>query len=187
VDAAGWGILITLVPGVPTLWFAIRATRASEQTLSLEQRRDRESKRASLGFADSRRQGAVWQARGYWPNGASRSSVHFHTHVRNRGPAVARDIDWEVIAEGEKLRLGPQAPTQLFPHEEQHLDVFVPLELGGSPVSSPVRFNIAWVDDSGPRSEHSCFRFNDNGSPDPHTWTATELDCVSFEPKQGRP
>ena len=47
---AGWGIVITLLLGIPTLLFAYRATRVSEQTLALEQRRDHADKQSRLEF-----------------------------------------------------------------------------------------------------------------------------------------
>jgi hypothetical protein len=183
VDATGWGILITLVLGVPTLWFAIRATRASEQAVALEQRREREAKRAALEMADPDRRGQIWQFMGFWPGLADRSHAYFESTARNRGPAVAYDVDWSAFVGPERIELSGGLPPFLYPLHDGQVVVKIPLAADLSPTAEPVRIHVDWTDDESRKSGDWCFRFAGDGQGDPHTWTATEVDCISRKPR----
>jgi hypothetical protein len=187
LDAAGWGILITLFLGAPTLWFAIRATRVSEQALALEERREREAKRATLEMADPDRRGRIWQFMGFWPGHDDRSHAYFESMARNRGPAVAYDMDWSAFAGSEKIELSGGLPTFLYPLHDGQLVVKIPLVAELSPTVEPIRIHVEWTDDENRKTGDWCFQFAGEGDQDPHAWTATEVDCISLRPKRWRP
>ena len=187
MDAAGWAIVITPLLGVPTLWFAIRATRVSEQTLALEQRRERETKRAILEMADPDRRGRIWRFMGFWPGQADRSHAYFESTARNRGPAVAYDVDWSAFVGADMVELSGGRPTFLYPLHDGQLVAKIPLAADLSPPPEPIRIHVAWTDDENRKTGNWCFRFAGERDGDPHAWTATEVDFISLRPKPWHP
>jgi hypothetical protein len=117
VDAAGWGIVIAVILGVPTLWFAYRATRVGEQTLKLERQRELGDKLARLELIGSQPLSEVWNCMGRTDD----QTAWFDAEVRNRGPAHALELHWSASIDPDKVGMEHSQPDRLYVMDEQQV------------------------------------------------------------------
>jgi hypothetical protein len=181
VDAAGWSIVIAVILGFPTLWFAYRATRVSEQTLLLERRRADAEKRARLEFAEPRGRGKIWSSVGR----TAHQTAWFETEVRNRGPAHALDLQWSAIVGTNEVEVG-HAPDRLYVMDEEQVIVAIPLDSDLAPIPQVIRIKVVLTDDEGRKSFQWCLRFAGDRHHGPEEWTLEDLDCISLKPRNAR-
>jgi hypothetical protein len=181
---AGWtAVVVTLLLGVPTLIYAIRATRVGEMTLEFEQRRLHAEKMANLEFASPHGRPEIWR----FMSGTGHQTAWVHGWVRNRGPSYAVELNWSATMGSDRLNIG-NAPDFLLPDPIDSSQVTMEIPLGPdlAPKRDPIRIVVELIDDEKRKAMQWCLRFAGDPTSDPESWTLENLDCISLKPRNGR-